>query len=46
MEMTFRRAAKDRQLTFEDIAGETGLDVDSVELLVSFLRVDEFSTQT
>jgi len=34
MEMTFRRDAKDRQLTFEDVAKETGLNVDLVELLV------------
>ena len=34
MEMTFRRDANDRQLTFKDIAAETGLNVDDVELLV------------
>ena len=36
MEMTFQRDAKDRQLTFEDVAKETGLAVDLVELLVCF----------
>lgn len=35
MEMTFRREAKDRQLTFEDVAKETGLNVDLIELLVN-----------
>ena len=34
MEMTFRRDANDRQLTFEDIAKETGLHIEQVELLV------------
>ncbi len=34
MEMTFRRDANDRQLTFKDIAAETGLNIDDVELLV------------
>jgi 26S proteasome regulatory subunit N9 len=34
MEMTFRRDANDRQLTFADIAKETGLPVEQVELLV------------
>lgn len=34
MEMTFRRDANDRQLTFADIAQHTGLDEDKVELLV------------
>ncbi|MCL4122953.1 UNVERIFIED_CONTAM: hypothetical protein GTU68_019477 [Idotea baltica] len=34
MEMTFKRKAWDRQLTFEEIARETGLDVDQVEVMV------------
>jgi hypothetical protein len=34
MEMTFRREAKDRQLSFADIAKETELPVDQVEILV------------
>jgi 26S proteasome regulatory subunit N9 len=35
MEMTFRRDANDRQVTFKDIANETGLPEENVELLVS-----------
>ncbi|XP_014661830.1 PREDICTED: 26S proteasome non-ATPase regulatory subunit 13-like [Priapulus caudatus] len=34
MEMTFKRPANNRQLTFEQIAGETRLPVNEVELLV------------
>lgn len=34
MEMTFQRAATDRQLTFNDVAKHTGLGVEKVELLV------------
>jgi len=34
MEMTFRRDANDRQLTFTDVAEQTGLNEDKVELLV------------
>ena len=34
MEMTFRRDANDRQLTFADIAHQAGLSEDKVELLV------------
>ena len=34
MEMTFQRSATDRSLTFKDIATQTGLQVDKVELLV------------
>ncbi|XP_049793903.1 26S proteasome non-ATPase regulatory subunit 13 [Schistocerca nitens] len=34
MEMTFKRAATDRQLTFEEIARETRLPIGEVELLV------------
>lgn len=34
MEMTFRRDANDRQITFKDVAGQTGLSEDKVELLV------------
>lgn len=34
MEMTFRRSATDRQLSFGDIAEHTGLNKDKVELLV------------
>jgi len=34
MEMTFKRAATDRQLTFQEIATETRLPVEEVELLV------------
>jgi len=34
MEMAFKRNAFDRQLKFKDIAQETGLDVNSVELMV------------
>jgi len=34
MEMTFQRAATDRRLSFEDIARETRLPVDSIEHLV------------
>ena len=34
MEMTFRRDANDRQLTFADIAHQAGLSDDKVELLV------------
>ena len=32
--MTFKRKAFDRQLTFEEIAEETGLTIDHVELMV------------
>ena len=41
MEMTFRRDAKDRQLTFENVAKETGHGVDLVELLVRILALPE-----
>jgi len=34
MEMTFRRDANDRQITFADVSQQTGLNVDKVELLV------------
>ncbi|XP_075212883.1 regulatory particle non-ATPase 9 [Lycorma delicatula] len=34
MEMTFKRPANDRLLTFEEISKETGLAIDEVELLV------------
>ncbi len=34
MEMTFRRAATDRQLTFADIAKQANMNEDKVELLV------------
>ena len=34
MEMTFKRPATDRQLTFTEIAAETHLPIDEVELLV------------
>ena len=34
MEMTFQRSATDRSLTFKDIAKQTGLEEDRVELLV------------
>merc|ERR1712018_659152 len=34
MEMTFRRDANDRQITFNDVAKQTGLGEDKVELLV------------
>ena len=34
MEMTFQRSATDRSLTFRDIATQTGLEEDKVELLV------------
>jgi 26S proteasome regulatory subunit N9 len=34
MEMTFKRQSKDRKLTFQDIAKETKLPLDEVELLV------------
>ena len=34
MEMTFRRDANDRQITFKDVAEQTGLNVDKIELLV------------
>ena len=34
MEMTFRRDANDRQITFGDVAQNTGLGDDKVELLV------------
>lgn len=34
MEMTFKRQSKDRKLTFEEIAVETKLPIDEVELLV------------
>ena len=34
MEMTFQRTATDRSLTFQDIASQTGLQEDKVELLV------------
>ena len=34
MEMTFQRGATDRSLTFSDIAKQTGLQEDKVELLV------------
>ncbi|KAB7508169.1 26S proteasome non-ATPase regulatory subunit 13 [Armadillidium nasatum] len=34
MEMTFKRKAWDRQLTFSEIAQETGLQVDQVEVMV------------
>jgi len=34
MEMTFRRDANDRQITFNDVAKQTGLSEDKVELLV------------
>ena len=34
MEMTFRRDANDRQITFTDVAQQTGLNVDKIELLV------------
>lgn len=34
MEMTFQRSATDRSLTFKDIAKQTGLEEDKVELLV------------
>merc|ERR1711944_173914 len=34
MEMTFRRDANDRQITFADIAHQAGLSEDKVELLV------------
>ena len=37
MEMTFRRSANDRQVTFKDIAKETGLQEENVELLVNDL---------
>lgn len=32
--MTFKRKAWDRQLTFSEIAQETGLEVDQVEVMV------------
>jgi len=34
MEMTFRRDANDRQITFNDVSKQTGLGEDKVELLV------------
>merc|ERR1712200_155408 len=34
MEMTFRRDANDRQITFNDVSEQTGLNIDKVELLV------------
>merc|ERR1712242_309451 len=34
MEMTFQRSATDRSLSFKDIAQQTGLEEDKVELLV------------
>jgi len=34
MEMTFRRDANDRQITFSDVSQQTGLNVDKIELLV------------
>lgn len=34
MEMTFKRPSKDRKLTFQEIAKETKLPIDEVELLV------------
>lgn len=34
MEMTFKRQSKDRKLTFQEIAKETKLPIDEVELLV------------
>jgi len=34
MEMTFQRSATDRSLSFRDIAQQTGMDEDKVELLV------------
>ena len=34
MEMTFQRSATDRSLSFQDIASQTGLQEDKVELLV------------
>ncbi len=34
MEMTFKRQSKDRRLTFQEIAQETKLPIDEVELLV------------
>merc|ERR1712018_899121 len=34
MEMTFRRDANDRQITFNDVAKQTGLGEDKIELLV------------
>ena len=34
MEMTFQRSATDRSLAFKDIATQTGLEEDKVELLV------------
>ena len=34
MEMTFRRDANDRQITFFDVSQQTGLNEDKVELLV------------
>ena len=34
MEMTFRRDANDRQITFTDVSQQTGLNEDKVELLV------------
>ena len=34
MEMTFKREANDRLLTFQDVADQTGLSPDKVELLV------------
>ena len=34
MEMTFRRDANDRQITFGDVAQQTGLNEEKVELLV------------
>lgn len=34
MEMTFRRSANERQLSFEDVANATKLPVDQVELFV------------
>lgn len=34
MEMTFRRASHDRQITFADIANKTGLQQDDIEMLV------------
>ena len=41
MEMTFRRDTKDRQLTFENVAKETGHGVDLVELLVRVFALPE-----
>lgn len=38
MDMTFRRAANHRQITFEEIAQSTGLNQNEIECLVSILN--------